>query len=86
MSIKEAIIKKFLGKKMYHPFLITDSDTATVFPTQDEFSVSAEYMIEKYIKGSIDIGTGKDAINIYQDMKAIKELYPQLDEIRSNFE
>ena len=43
-------------------------------------------MIEKYIKGSIDIGTGKDAINIYQDMKAIKELYPQLDEIRSNFE
>lgn len=50
------------------------------------FAISAEYMIEKYIKGSIDIGTGKDAINIYQDMKAIKELYPQLDEIRSNFE
>lgn len=50
MSIKEAIIKKFLGKRMYHPFLITDSDTATVFPVQDEFSVSAEYMIEKHIK------------------------------------
>lgn len=50
MSIRETIIRKIWGRRLYHPFLITDPNTATVFPTEDEFSLRVESKIEKNIK------------------------------------